>query len=439
MPDPVDFALLLRSPPETIIKYLEARGYAITFNWFDIQARAHARSFSVAKAASLDVLRDIRSALTDALSSGQVERDFIKRLGPRLKALGWWGKREIVSDTGVTQTIQEGSPARLKTIYRTNVAVAQNSARYRAQLDQINDRPYGQYLQIQRASKRDAHAYMHGRVFRLDDPIWTWLYPPNGFRCGCRVRTLSERQLQREGLTVESSAGRIGSRVVTLGVDRQSGELIQVEQPTYRGFDLPVHAPGFSPDPGWAHNPASALFDAQGGQRSPGTSSSFSQDFARRHERLAPVPNQQGAAEAGRPRLASIAPGEYLALPTAPGLTGGIDGVAAALQMPGVAAVYRSPVEQIGITREGLTHLAADPSLLAAVQIIPQMIRAPWEVWLTEYADGYRRVYLQPVTDAEGRRALAVLRFNRDGSLVLGFARGKAAEAVRVGGLLWSR
>ncbi|CAH8721330.1 hypothetical protein HTL2_006310 [Paenibacillus melissococcoides] len=46
---------------------------------------------------------------------------------------------------------------------------------------------------------------MHGRVFRADDPIWNTWYPPNGFRCRCTVRTLSERQVRERGLKVETT------------------------------------------------------------------------------------------------------------------------------------------------------------------------------------------------------------------------------------------
>ena len=49
---------------------------------------------------------------------------------------------------------------------------------------------------------------MDGRVFRADDPIWDTWFPPNGFKCRCTVKTLSKRQMEQRGLTVETEAPR---------------------------------------------------------------------------------------------------------------------------------------------------------------------------------------------------------------------------------------
>ena len=47
---------------------------------------------------------------------------------------------------------------------------------------------------------------MDGRVFQADSPVWDTWYPPNGFRCRCTVRSLSKRQVEQMGLTVEEKA-----------------------------------------------------------------------------------------------------------------------------------------------------------------------------------------------------------------------------------------
>ena len=46
---------------------------------------------------------------------------------------------------------------------------------------------------------------MDGRVFPADSPVWDTWFPPNGFRCRCTVKTLSRRQVEQRGLTVEES------------------------------------------------------------------------------------------------------------------------------------------------------------------------------------------------------------------------------------------
>lgn len=37
-------------------------------------------------------------------------------------------------------------------------------------------------------------------------PVWDTWFPPNGFRCRCTVRSLSRRQVEQRGLTVETEA-----------------------------------------------------------------------------------------------------------------------------------------------------------------------------------------------------------------------------------------
>lgn len=431
MPEAVDLALLLRLEPAQVIEYLERRGYQISFNWFDIDALSHARSFTVAKGLTLDVLREVRGAVREAIQDGITERDFIRRLTPKLQALGWWGKREITGPDGQAIDVQLGSPARLKTIYRTNLRTAQSAGRYFQQLELAEDRPYWQYITIQDERVRASHAVMHGKVFRYDDPIWRWLYPPNGFGCRCRVRTLSEARLRAEGLTVESSAGRLGMRTVEVGIDRLTGEVIYQDIPTFDGLDMFGRPFKFNSDPGWDHNPGAVLFDTQGRTPPAGQQGNFARSV------IPIVSGQNDWRSLGLQSVQRLSDREFLALPTTGGIQSGLDAVATALGMSMPGIVIRSPIEQVGITRQDLTHIATDNNQVAAAPMLRQLITKPWEIWLTEYADGFRRHYLQPVRDDRGR-GLSVIRFNQDGSLYWWIARGRSMDAIRVGDLLWS-
>lgn len=64
-------------------------------------------------------------------------------------------------------------------------------------------RPYWQYVTVEDKRRRLTHAALHGMVYPADHEFWGSNYPPNGFRCRCSVRSLSARQVQREGLTVQ--------------------------------------------------------------------------------------------------------------------------------------------------------------------------------------------------------------------------------------------
>lgn len=176
----LDMGYLLRLEPKMAVDYLKSKGYKITWNWQEQLDAAHAKAFTVAKVTKLDVLETLRQATEDAVQSGMSERDFIKQLEPKLRALGWWGKQEMTDDLGRKTVVQLGSPRRLRTILRTNKSVAYHAGRYAEQIANSDEQPYWQYVAVQDSRTRPSHMALHGKVFRFDDPIWDTLYPPNG-------------------------------------------------------------------------------------------------------------------------------------------------------------------------------------------------------------------------------------------------------------------
>ena len=258
MPSGVDPAVLFGfKKPDQAIAYLAGKGLDTSvWNWFDMAADAHARSFTVAKATRMDVLQSIRDTLLQVKGEGLGEREFIKRLTPILQNLGWWGKQIVVSSDGVAEVAQLGSPRRLRTIYQTNVASAYNAARYEQMLANSSARPYWQYVAVMDAKTRPSHAAMNGRVFRFDDPIWRTHYPPCAYNCRCRVRALSARDVERLGLTIESSEGHLDEVSQVLGVNKRSGEIVYGTNTKWSGTDEHGRAVSMTPDPGFGANPS---------------------------------------------------------------------------------------------------------------------------------------------------------------------------------------
>lgn len=224
MPDPAILAALFGKPPADAIRHLESKGMRITFNWQEMLDHAHARAFTVAKAMRMDILQDIRRGLTDALENGQTLRDFEQALRPILQAKGWWGKVVVVDpDTQEAQLVQLGSSRRLKTIYQTNLQSAYMAGRYKRQME-ADAFPYLMYVAVMDAKTRKSHALLNGKVYRKDDPVWDVIYPPNGFNCRCRTRSLTAGQVEREGRTVEPSP-EIEKQDVRAGIDKVTGEV----------------------------------------------------------------------------------------------------------------------------------------------------------------------------------------------------------------------
>lgn len=259
MADGLDLAFAATLEPERAVAYLRGKGLGVSWDWHDTWEAAHARAFVVAKAAKLDVLSTLREAVDAALAKGLTRRQFVRELEPRLRALGWWGRRVVAGPDGDDGEVQLGSPRRLKTIYDTNMRTAYAASRFRAQAANAASRPYLQYLSMDDDRVRPSHRAMSGRVYRHDDPIWDTHYPPNGFNCRCTVRALTPRQVRARGLGVyrtgTADGGVLRPVEQVAGVNRRTGEEIRRPATEYvfeRGAGRLVT---LTPDPGWNYNP----------------------------------------------------------------------------------------------------------------------------------------------------------------------------------------
>jgi SPP1 gp7 family putative phage head morphogenesis protein len=252
MPSKVDLAYAFGLKPEKAIAYLKEKGYEFSWDWQEVWQEAHARAFTVAKAMKLDILQDIRDGVQEALDAGITYREFATNLTPKLKAKGWWGKQEQIDETtGEITTVQLGSPYRLRTIFDQNIQTAYNVGRYRSQAENVASRPYWQYVAVLDARTRPAHAALNGKVFRSDDPFWSSFYPPNGWRCRCRVRALDDGNLTERDLRVESSKGKLSERDEL--VSKKTGEMAPVT--VYKGTDEFGKKFTVAPDAGFSYNP----------------------------------------------------------------------------------------------------------------------------------------------------------------------------------------
>lgn len=241
-----NLALALNLPPERAIEYFTAKGLRITASAQDMARGAHAGAFTVAGVLKAEVLADIQGALSDALESGLTYEGFLKGLMPKLKAKGWWG---IPHDPGTGEVLQGRAmtPHRLRTVYQTNMQSSYMAGRYKAQLENANQRPYWQYVAILDSRTRPRHRELNGRIFRYDDPAWGVLYPSNGYNCRCRVKALDQAEMEAGGGAVSIGAGQLEEVEVDLG--KKGGKV------TVTGYRDPGTNKLFTPDPGFDTNP----------------------------------------------------------------------------------------------------------------------------------------------------------------------------------------
>lgn len=244
----IDLAYAIGLPPEKAIEYFKSKGYKLTWDWDELWQEAHAKAFTVAKVIKMDILQDIREMVQKSLDEGITFQQFKKELEPKLRAKGWWGYKFVSYPDGRTEKILEGSPRRLKTIFKTNVQTAYMAGRYKALMENVDSRPYWQYVAVLDNRTRPAHAALHGKVFRYDDPFWNTHYPPLGFNCRCRVRALSPKEVEKMGVKIEKSKGRITWEDKL--ISKKTGELRPVAV-----YHDPITKQKIPTDVGWSYNP----------------------------------------------------------------------------------------------------------------------------------------------------------------------------------------
>lgn len=184
---------LFRTAPKEVVDYFDRRPSRPTFRWDEIAPREHALSFTVARTAGFDVLGDIRSSMrTAVVEHGSWER-FRDELVPVLKAKGWWGERRVTDPrTGEIAKVQLGSIRRLDLIYDANIRSAQAAGDW-VRIQRVKDvLPWLEYMTSTSERKRPLHLSWVGTTLPVDDSWWSTHYPPNGWRCKCRVRSRAE-------------------------------------------------------------------------------------------------------------------------------------------------------------------------------------------------------------------------------------------------------
>ena len=248
--NPEDIKAIFGMQPEAAMAYLQQKGVTVSWDWQDMLDDAHATAHTVAKTAGMDVADDIYRAINKALANGQTLAQFEAELTPVLQSKGWWGKKEVANpDTGEMQTVQLGSPHRLKTIYLTNTQSAYMAGRYVEMMDSLDTHPYWEYVAVNDNRTRDTHRLMHGRVYEATDPIWNTMYPPLDYRCRCRVKPLSESRGERRVLP----RAELETQTVDIGRNDFTGEERHAQRTGVRiGGKFVAPSPGFNSNQGQA-------------------------------------------------------------------------------------------------------------------------------------------------------------------------------------------
>lgn len=226
--------------PAEALSYLRSKDLRPGFSYQDVWGEEHASAFTVAKAMQLDILDDIKGALTEALAKGQTFEQFRKGLAPTLQRKGWWGTKAIADPaTGESVAARLGSPRRLRTILDANTRAAYAAGQW-DRIQRTKDAlPYLLYQLGPSLHHRPEHVAWNGTLLPADDPWWDAHMPPNGWGCKCWVRQVGSAEHAR-------LSGRDDARTTAPPehpqewVNQRTGEIQAVD----KGLD-----------PAWARNP----------------------------------------------------------------------------------------------------------------------------------------------------------------------------------------
>ena len=174
------------------VDYFKERVPVTAEQFYRIAEHYRSLAFTVSGYTKAHILKRFYEELLSALEDGGTLGEFRANMNGFLESEGYEGMTPIQADL----------------IFRTNVQTAYNAGHY----EQMSDpavrqlRPYWQYDAVNDTHTRPSHLAMDGRVYPADSPVWDTWFPPNGFRCRCTVRSLSRRQVEQRGLTVETEA-----------------------------------------------------------------------------------------------------------------------------------------------------------------------------------------------------------------------------------------
>ncbi|MGQ7818816.1 PBECR2 nuclease fold domain-containing protein [Metapseudomonas furukawaii] len=213
------------------IAFFQGKVNLPTRAWSDLYAVEHDWAFVVAGATQRGLLTDLRGAVQRAIENGQTLEQFRQGFDQVVAKHGWQYRGE--------------RGWRTRVLFDTNLRQSYNAGRETQMADPElrKRRPYGLYRHGDSRHPRPQHLAWDGTVLPLDDPWWSTHSPQNGWGCQCKKFMLSEREVERMGLSV-GEAPEIEWEDRVIGQNNLNGpRTVRVPKGIDPGFE---YAPGQS-------------------------------------------------------------------------------------------------------------------------------------------------------------------------------------------------
>lgn len=181
--------------PGDVLSFWRAKSLKVGFSYRDVWREEHDVAFTVAKVMRVDVLDALHQELDKAIAQGVPFDQWRRNVEPRLREMGWW-EPHTVADPTTGKEAKVNPPARLRTIFDTNLRVARAAGQWDRIQRQAKSRPYLLYVHGTSARPRPQHLAWHGLLLPIEDNFWTFALPSNGYGCTCSVRSVSKREYE---------------------------------------------------------------------------------------------------------------------------------------------------------------------------------------------------------------------------------------------------
>ena len=245
-----DFAALQKLAPKEAVAWLMARGAKLTksYAWQDVFQDEHGYQFTVSRLARLDLLQALHDALVKSVEGDLSRMDWMRDAEKLLADAGWWGTKAVTDPATGELVFTKFDPLRLKLIYDVNTRQAYSTGLWERVERSKKTHPFVRYITKGDERVRASHAQWNGVTLAVDDPFWMTHWPINGWRCRCRVMSMSQRDYDAgktpTGEPLKKEAPPVALREY---VNPRTGEISQVPV----GID-----PGFAYNPGLARQQA---------------------------------------------------------------------------------------------------------------------------------------------------------------------------------------
>lgn len=420
MPSPAqEYAALQKLTPTEAVAYMQRRNNVKqTYGWQDLWQQEHAHAFTVSRLARTDLLQSLQEQITASVNGDLSRRDFMRDSKSMLKKAGLWGTTEVTEPSTGEILNTTFDPARLKLIFDTNTSMAYAAGQWDRIQETKVSHPYLRYITLHDDRVRKAHAAWDGITLSVDDPFWKTHFPPNGWRCRCRVVSVNKREYAA-GKTPAGGPMR-KTAPETLQRDWRNPRTDQI-LPIPVGID-----PGFGYNPGMAAKRLEVQSDLV--EQKLATLSQPLQTAAKTEGLAVPAiakakinqPNWKTLGLADLRSATALAEAPHL-LPAAANAQDAVTTVRNALGLEAGGSIrVQTPVEMVTLHDFTLPHVVEkrlDRRERFADFVLPTL-RNPTEVWATEYDDATKRHRYIKLFNGPGYDLLVIVKVEPDGGIV---------------------